>query len=161
MKGIPYAKGLTEELLARDINFTIGNLVEEMAPDGIHRSTYYPLFEGERQLGVVEVNSWDANGVTQISHVAYNGVVPGYRDDRNISMVAMAQRTLDRSHREYLDCGDLTKPNNTFENPLYRYDGWELKLADSEVDGLGRFNSLSEEVAMQLEAGWFPERKSL
>ena len=150
MQYIPHARGLTKEFLARHIELTIGHPTEEMAPDGIHKLTRYPLFDGERQLGVVEVNSWDARGVTQVAHVVYSGFVPGYRSDKKIGMTATELRTLDPSNLEYLMPRDLTKPNNTGENPLYRHDGHPLKLADNELDGLGRI-VLSEEAAMQLE----------
>ncbi|MBI4152641.1 hypothetical protein HY495_02925 [Candidatus Woesearchaeota archaeon] len=150
MNYIPHAKGLTEELLTRDINITVGDPTEKMALDRFHRLTSYPIFDGERQLGVVEVNSWDARGITQVDHVAYDGIIPGYMGEKNISMTATASRTLDISDPEYLRSRTLTEPNNTFENPLYRHDGYALKLADHEVDGLKRI-VLSEESAMQLE----------
>ncbi len=153
MNYIPHAKGLTEELSSRVPNLVIGQPTERMAPAGMNRLTCYEVFDGDNRLGVLEVNSWYGGSVTQIAHVAYEGVVPGYNNGKKISMTATELPTLDVSDPEYLhylQLRNFTEPNNTPLNPLYRHDGHSLRLADHEVDGKKRV-VLSEEKLAKLE----------
>lgn len=152
MTTIPHARGLVEELSTRVQDLIVGQPTEEMAPDGIHKVIQYEVFAGVRRLGVVEVNSWNFNGVTQIDHVTYEGVVPGYNEGRVIGMTATAKYNLsDVFDTPHFGLNDNTKPNNTPEKPLYRHDGHPLQLADYEVPGKEKHRIIEMERVVERE----------
>lgn len=141
MTTIPHARGLVEELSSRVRDLLVNQPSEKMAPDGIHKVTQYEIFDQDRRLGVVEVNSWDFKGITQIDSVAYEGVIPGYNEERVIGMTAAAEYNLEDAFDTPIRFGlnDHTRPNDTWEKPLYRHDGHPLRLADYEVSGKERY----------------------
>lgn len=155
MDYIPNARGLTEELSTRVDHLKIGQPTESMAPDRVHRLTRYEVFDGDKRLGVVEVNSYNRGSVTRIAHVTYDGVVPGYRNGRKISMDSTELPTLDASDPDYLlridsFLGTTNAQNNLPSRPLYRHDGHALRLADCEVDGKKRM-VVSEAQLLELD----------
>ena len=133
MVTIPYARGLREELSTRVQNLIVAAPTEQMAPDGIHKLTRYDLFDGEKKLGTVEVNSFEQQGTWQIENVTYNGIMPGYLHEEIIGLTATSVPTLEPSDSDYLRA-DLYG-NNTGSKPLYRHDGHDLRLADHEING--------------------------
>lgn len=155
---IPHARGLTEELSSRVRDLLVNHPTEKMAPDGIHKVTQYEVFGQDRRLGVVEVNSWDFRGITQFEHVTYEGVIPGYNGEKVIGMTATADYNLGNAFDTPIGFGlnDNTRPNDTWDKPLYRHDGHRLRLADYEVNGEGRKRTLAipeDEVRELIELG--------
>jgi hypothetical protein len=136
---VPYAGGLARELLSRVEEERLGLsgpyvTADSKRGDEIRR---YFISLDDSLLGEVNVKFRYYENVSRIFYLEYRGRIPGYVTMEGGKIIAMVARGIPGRESD-LEGVDLSKPNNTPENPLYRVDGHPLEFADYEVDAEGR-----------------------
>ncbi len=149
---IPGADGICEELSCRiSEDITVKESSEEYECERtditITFKLYrYEIFNGNKRIGIVTISNYESNGVTRSFFIGYDGLVPEYNNNKSVALNAyesdidsrpkLIPKYNPKDLREYRSAS--LKPNNNQDNPMYRVDSHDLKLASHEVDGIKR-----------------------
>ncbi|MBI2650545.1 hypothetical protein HYX04_04490 [Candidatus Woesearchaeota archaeon] len=133
---IPQANGLAQELSER-VNGII-NIVKSPLRMVISQNktiTRLDLLVDGTKIGTIEVTSYTKEGIARIARLEYSGKIPGYvnrytKTDQVTMLATESPTYLRYISDEHID---LSTPNNTATNPLYRQDGHHLRFADYEI----------------------------
>ena len=143
---IRYAGGLTDELLrtVESDRLSISSARNiRRSSNSIYITVEFDLLVDGKEIGAVELTTYMSRSVQRVHRMEYEGIVPGYVTvNGKTGIVLVAKETVSPDERD-LPFLDISRPNNTKENPLYRHDEHKVRFADFERK-VNRDGSLSD-----------------